>query len=62
MGLNFEGMMLNQYNLIRVKGRTSSSLDPHQNCVLDLICIRDEKSKEGLVFGGRYLLLVGQVR
>jgi len=54
--------VLNQYNLIRVKGRTSSSLDPHQNCVLDLICIGDEKSKEGLVFGGRYLLMVGQVK
>jgi hypothetical protein len=31
MGLNFGGMVISQPNLIRVKGRTPSSLDPHQN-------------------------------
>jgi hypothetical protein len=31
MGLNFEGTMLSQPNLIMAKERTFSSLDPHQN-------------------------------
>jgi hypothetical protein len=32
MGLNFEGMVLSQPNLIKAKGRTPSSPpDPHQN-------------------------------
>jgi hypothetical protein len=33
MGLNFEGTMLSQSNLMRAKKRTFSSSDPHQNLV-----------------------------
>jgi len=31
MGLNFGGIMLSQFNLIRAKEMTLSSLDPHQS-------------------------------
>jgi hypothetical protein len=34
MGLNFGGTVLSQPNLIRVKERTLSSLDPHQNLLI----------------------------
>jgi hypothetical protein len=46
MGLNFGSMVLSQ----------------SQNLPLGLICLGKWDTKGGLVFGGRYLLMVGQVK
>jgi hypothetical protein len=55
--------MLNQPNLIRAKGRTPSSPNPHQNLPIRFkFALGDGRFKGGLVFGDKYLLMVGQVK
>jgi hypothetical protein len=56
--------VLNQPNLIRAKGRTpSSSPNPHQKIPIKFkFALGDGRSKGRVVFGDKYLLMVGQVR
>jgi len=63
MGLNFEGMLLSQPNLIRAKGKTPLSLpNPHQNLLIkSKFALGDGRSKRGLVFGDRYLFINGRL-
>jgi hypothetical protein len=63
MGLNFEGLVLSQPNLTKAKGRTPSSPpDPHQNLLTrSKFALGDGRSKRGLVFGDRYLLINGKL-
>jgi hypothetical protein len=39
MGLNFEGIVLSQHNLIKTKERTLSSSNRIKICILGLICL-----------------------
>jgi hypothetical protein len=54
---------LSQPNLIRAKRRTPSSPpDPHQNLLIkSKFALGDGRSKGGLVFGDRYLLINGRL-
>ncbi len=61
--MNFEGMVLSQPNLIRVKRRTPSSPpDPYQNLLIkSKFALGDGRSNRGLVFGDRDLLINGRL-
>jgi len=60
IGLNFGSTVLSQLNLIRAKEMTFSSSNPHQN--LHVRSLGNRRFKGALVFSGRCLLTVGQVR
>jgi hypothetical protein len=59
MGLNFGDMVLNQLNLIKVKKKHFHHHTLIKICFSSLICFG--RWEGGLVFGGRYLLMVSQV-